>query len=164
MHYDLVPTLVRGLDYYTRTAWEFIGPDGGSTSTISGGGRYDGLAAALGGPSTPGVGFGAGVERLLLAVEAAGVTAEPPRIDTFFALDAGAPRERVLTWMASLRALGVSADTDYAGRSLKGQLTQAARLGASTTVVVGESEALLRRQGEEDESVSHETVLGRLSP
>ena len=93
----------------------------------------------IGGPSTPGVGFGAGIERLLLAVEAAGVVAEPPRIDVFFALDAGAPRERVLTWMTRLRGLGVSCDTDYAGRSLKGQLTRSARLGAATTVIVGDN-------------------------
>jgi histidyl-tRNA synthetase len=164
VRYELVPTLVRGLDYYTRTTWEFVGPEGGSTSTISGGGRYDGLAEELGGPHTPGVGFGAGLERLLLAVEAAGVTAEASGIDVFFALDGGAPRERVLTWMAHLRALGVSCDTDYAGRSLKGQLTQASRLGAATTVIVRAEDALLRRQGEEDAEIAQEAVLGRLSP
>jgi histidyl-tRNA synthetase len=164
VHYELVPTLVRGLDYYTRTAWEFVGPEGGSTSTISGGGRYDGLAEELGGPPTPGVGFGAGIERLLLAMEAAGVTAEPPRIDVFFAIDAGAPRERTLSSVGRLRALGVSCDTDYAGRSLKGQLTQAARLGAAATVIVREADALLRRPGEADEVIPHEAVLGRLSP
>ena len=72
VRYELVPTLVRGLDYYTRTTWEFVGPDGGSQSTLSGGGRYDGLAEALGGPHTPGVGFGAGIERLVLALDQAG--------------------------------------------------------------------------------------------
>src|SRR5581483_7165650 len=77
VRYELVPTLVRGLDYYTRTAWEFVGPEGTSTSTISGGGRYDGLAEELGGDHTPGVGFGAGIERLLLALEGAGVAAPP---------------------------------------------------------------------------------------
>jgi len=164
VRYDVVPTLVRGLDYYTRTAWEFVGPEGGSTSTMSGGGRYDGLAEELGGKPTPGVGFGAGLERLLLAVEATGVGAEAPAVSVFFALENGAPRERVLSWIARLRALGVAVDTDYAGRSLKGQLTQAGRLGAETTVIVRESDALLRRQGREDEAVPHESVLGRLSP
>ena len=77
--YELVPTLVRGLDYYTRTTWEFTGPDEGAQSTLSGGGRYDGLVEEVGGPPTPGVGFGAGIERLLLALEDAGVTAEPGR-------------------------------------------------------------------------------------
>ena len=162
--YTLVPTLVRGLDYYTRTTWEFLGADRGSTSTISGGGRYDGLAEELGGRPTPGVGFGAGLERLLLSVEAGGVTAVTSQIDVFFALDAEAPRERVLTWLSQLRALGVSCDTDYAGRSLKGQLTQAGRLGAVTTVVVRETEALIRRAGRQDEPVGHDAVLGRLSP
>jgi histidyl-tRNA synthetase len=92
------------------------------------------------------------------------VTAEAPAVDAFFALDGAAPRERVLAWMARLRAVGVSTDADYAGRSLKGQLTQASRLGAATTVVVRESDALLRRQGEEDVEVPHEVLLGRLSP
>jgi len=164
VRYDVVPTLVRGLDYYTRTTWEFVGPEGGSTSTMSGGGRYDGLAEELGGKPTPGVGFGAGLERLLLAVEATGAGAEAPVVSVFFALENGAPRERVLSWIARLRALGVPVDTDYAGRSLKGQLTQAGRLGAEVTVIVREGEALLRRQGHEDEAIPHESVLGRLSP
>ncbi|HZO48872.1 MAG TPA: histidine--tRNA ligase [Gaiellaceae bacterium] len=164
VRYTLVPTLVRGLDYYTRTTWQFEGPWEGAQSTLSGGGRYDGLIEEIGGSPTPGVGFGAGIERLLLALQAEGVTAEPPQIDVFFALDGGAPRGRVLTWLARLRALGVAADTDYAGRSLKGQLTQAARLGAATTVVVREHDALLRRPGQRDEAISHDAVLGRLSP
>jgi histidyl-tRNA synthetase len=164
VRYTIVPTLVRGLDYYTRTTWQFEGPWESAQSTISGGGRYDGLIEEIGGPATPGVGFGAGIERLLLAMEAAGVTAEPPSIDIFFVLDQDAPRESVLTWIARLRVLGVSCDTEYAGRSLKGQLTQSARLGAATTVIVGETDALLRRQGEEDETIPHEQVLGRLSP
>ncbi len=73
VRYEVVPTLVRGLDYYTRTTWEFVGLEGGSQSTLSGGGRYDGLAEALGGRPTPGVGFGAGIERLILALEQSGV-------------------------------------------------------------------------------------------
>ena len=76
--YTLVPTLVRGLDYYTRTTWEFIGPMDNENSTISGGGRYDGLVEQIGGPPTPGVGFGAGLERLLIAMEDAGETAAAP--------------------------------------------------------------------------------------
>ena len=164
VEYQLVPTLVRGLDYYTRTAWEFVGLEGGSTSTISGGGRYDGLAEELGGPPTPGVGFGAGIERLLLAVENAGLEVELPTIDVFFAVDAGAPRELVLQWLAQLRERGVSCDTDYAGRSLKGQLTQAGRLGAATTVIVREADALIRAAGKPDEPIAHAAVLGRLSP
>jgi histidyl-tRNA synthetase len=138
VRYDLVPTLVRGLDYYTRTTWEFVGPEGGSTSTLSGGGRYDGLAEELGGAHTPGVGFGAGIERLLLALEQAAVPAPAGEgIDVFFICDEGADRAAVLAKMLELREAGVHADADFAGRSVKGQRTQAGRLGAKNIVVVG---------------------------
>jgi histidyl-tRNA synthetase len=161
--YTLVPTLVRGLDYYTRTTWEFIGPMDNENSTISGGGRYDGLIEEIGGPPTPGVGFGAGLERLLIAMEAAGATGEAPTIDVFFALDEGAPRQEVARWLAELRRHGAAADTDFAGRSLKGQLTQAARLGAATTAIVGPDGVVLRRHGQDDEQVARADVVGRLS-
>ena len=162
--YTLIPTLVRGLDYYTRTTWEFIGPMDNENSTISGGGRYDGLVEEIGGPPTPGVGFGAGLERLLIAMEEAGATPEAPSIDAFFALDEGASRQQVAGWLAELRRLGVAADTDYAGRSLKGQLTQSARLGAAATVIVGPNDAILRSPGHVDEPLAHADVVGRLSP
>jgi histidyl-tRNA synthetase len=161
--YTLVPTLVRGLDYYTRTTWEFIGPMDNENSTISGGGRYDGLVEEIGGPPTPGVGFGAGLERLLIAMEDAGVTAAAPAIDVFLALDEGAPRRQVTSWLAELRRHGVAADTDYAGRSLKGQLTQSARLGAAATVIVRSDDAVLRRHGQADEPLAHADIVGRLS-
>lgn len=161
--YTLVPTLVRGLDYYSRTTWEFIGPMENENSTISGGGHYDYLVEEIGGPATPGVGFGAGLERLLLAMEEAGATAEAPAIDVFFALQDGAPRQAVAVWLAELRRAGVAADTDYAGRSLKGQLTQAARLGAAATVIVAAEGAVLRRAGQRDEPLDHDAIVGRLS-
>ncbi len=137
VRYELVPTLVRGLDYYTRTTWEFVGREGGSTSTLSGGGRYDGLAEELGGRPTPGVGFGAGIERLVLALAEAGVP-EPERegIDVFFVCADGIDRAAVLAKVLELRAAGVRADADFAGRSVKGQHTQAGRLGAKRVVVV----------------------------
>jgi histidyl-tRNA synthetase len=161
VRYELVPTLVRGLDYYTRTTWEFVGPEEGQQSAITGGGRYDYLVEEIGGPPTPGVGFGAGIERLLLAVP----ELEAPReeIDVFFALDEGAPREQVLALVAELRRTGKSADADYAGRSLKGQLTQAGRLGARTTVVVGPTEAKVRRAGAKDETVPLDGLRERLT-
>jgi histidyl-tRNA synthetase len=162
--YDLVPTLVRGLDYYTRTTWEFLGPDRGAQSALSGGGRYDGLVEEIGGPPTPGVGFGAGIERLILALEDAGVEVSPAAIEVFFALEDGASRERVAAWLGALRAQGIAGDTDYAGRSLKGQLTQAGRLGAATVVVVGAEHATIRRAGSEDEAVPLDDVAARLSP
>ncbi len=160
--YELVPTLVRGLDYYVRTTWEFVGPDEGAQSSLSGGGRYDGLVEQIGGPPAAGVGFGAGLERLVLALEDAGVAPAAPTIDVFFVLD-GAPRERVAGWLRELRERGVSCDTDYAGRSLKGQLTQAARLGASMTVVVGKDGATIRSPDGADETVSLDDVLARIA-
>ena len=164
IEYELVPTLVRGLDYYTRTVFEFIGPEHGAQSTICAGGRYDGLIEQLGGKSTPGIGFGAGIERLLIALEDANVEApEPESIDVFFAVDEGAPRERVLELMARLRANDRSCETDYAGRSLKGQLTQAARLGARITVVLGTDGATIRAQGATDVKVPFEELEERLS-
>ena len=162
--YVLVPTLVRGLDYYTRTTWEFVGAALGAQSSLCGGGRYDGLIEEIGGPPTPGVGFGAGIERLLLALEEQRITAAAPALDVFFALEADALRAPVLGWIAELRARGVACDTDYAGRSLKGQLTQAGRSGAATTVVVSAVGATIRRTGAADEAVSHDGVLARLSP
>jgi histidyl-tRNA synthetase len=144
--YELAPTLVRGLDYYTRTTWEFVGPEGGAQSTLSGGGRYDGLVEEIGGPTTPGVGFGAGIERLHISFEPA---SSPERvIEAFFAVEPGTPREEVLTAMAALRRRGVACDTEYAGRSLKGQLTQAERLGARSIVIVTPGGATVRRRGD----------------
>jgi histidyl-tRNA synthetase len=161
--YELVPQLVRGLDYYTRTTWEFVGPEHGAQSTISGGGRYDYLAEELGGPATPGVGFGAGIERLLLAVGEAGLPAPPqPAVEVFFVCDEGAPRTSVLALVARLRASGRACDADYAGRSLKGQLTHANRLGAKTIVIVAGETATIRTAGASDESIPLGELEGRL--
>jgi histidyl-tRNA synthetase len=146
--YEVVPTLVRGLDYYTRTTWEFVGPEEGAQSSVSGGGRYDYLVEEIGGPATPGVGFGAGLERLHLALGDA--PAESPSIDVFFAVENRARRAEVLACMARLRAENRTVDTDYAGRSLKGQLTQAERLGARSVVIARESGFSLRQPGEPD--------------
>ena len=165
VEYRLEPTLVRGLDYYSRTTWEFVGPLENENATISGGGRYDYLVEEIGGPPTPGVGFGAGIERLLLAMEAEGVAdAEAPTIDVFFACEDDAPRALVTTWLSELRGRGVACDTDYAGRSLKGQLTQAGRSGAATTAVVGAEAVTIRRAGADDVTVAHDEVVARLSP
>ena len=160
--YRLDPVLVRGLDYYSRTTFEFIGPDENVNSTICGGGRYDGLVEQIGGPPTPGIGFGAGLERLLLAIEREAEVPAAAGLDVFLVADNGASRERVIELMAELRRRGRSADTDYAGRSLKGQLTQAGRVGAETTVIVRDSDALLRRAGSEDEVVPLDGLGERL--
>ncbi|HJV28910.1 MAG TPA: histidine--tRNA ligase, partial [Gaiellaceae bacterium] len=143
--YTLEPTLVRGLDYYTRTTFEFVGPDEGAQSTICAGGRYDGLIEQLGGPPTPGIGFGAGIERLLQALEHEGVTAELRGLDLFFLIEPDADRAAALAELAKLRAAGVSCDADYAGRSLKGQRTQLARSGARGFVHVRADGATIKR-------------------
>jgi histidyl-tRNA synthetase len=152
VQYTLDPTLVRGLDYYTRTTFEFIGPDESKqASTICGGGRYDYLVEEIGGPPTPGIGFGAGIERLVLSLELEGIGAEAPLVDLFLVVEDAAQRQEVLTTMATLRARGYSCDTDYAGRSLKGQLTQAQKRAAAVAIR-GPDGWTLRRRGEQDKS------------
>jgi histidyl-tRNA synthetase len=148
--YTIDPTLVRGLDYYTRTTFEFVGPDESTqASTICGGGRYDYLVEEIGGPPTPGIGFGAGIERLVLSLELEGVVADPQLLDVFFAVDGAEPPLREL---AELRDAGVSADADHGGRSLKGQITYGQK-HARALVVVGRDGWTLRRTGELDVAV-----------
>ncbi len=168
VEYVLEPTLVRGLDYYTRTTWEFVGLEGGAQSTLSGGGRYDGLVEQIGGPPTPGIGFGAGLERLQDAYREAhdpGEGFDPAQRDAqvFFVVD-GAPREQVLTEMMALRARGVVCDADYAGRSFKGQMTQAGRSGARVLVIARADGTVVRRQGREDEPAALAGLGDTLSP
>jgi len=152
--YVLDATLVRGLDYYTRTTFEFIGPDENVNSTICGGGRYDGLVKAVGGADVPGIGFGAGLERLLLAIEHEVAAPEAEPLDLFVAFESPDLRDAVLPTIARWRAEGRSVDTDYAGRSMKGQLTQAHRLNAATVVVAKQDGTYeVRRRGEEDRTV-----------
>ena len=160
--YTVDHTLVRGLDYYTRTAFEFIGPEENVNSTICGGGRYDGLVEAIGGPPTPGIGFGAGIERLILAIEREGTEFPGRTIDVFFA-DDGVDRGRLLAIMSELRQRDLACDADYAGRSLKGQLTQWERTGAPTLVIAGAEQATIRRRGEQDATVALTDLIVTLS-
>ncbi|MFZ1879391.1 MAG: histidine--tRNA ligase [Gaiellaceae bacterium] len=160
--YVLDPTLVRGLDYYSRTTFEFIAPFDNANSSICGGGRYDGLVEAIGGPPTPGIGFGAGLERLLLALELESIAVEPTRLDVFFVVGDGASREHVLGAVAELRRAGIATDVDYAGRSLKGQLTQAGRTRARTVVVVTGTDAAVRREGAVEQLVALDDVVATL--
>jgi histidyl-tRNA synthetase len=139
--YVLDDGLVRGLDYYTRTAWEWIPlEDGRAQATISGGGRYDGLAEQLGAKPTPGVGFGCGIERVVLALEAAEQVPVERGCDWFCAVDVEAARPRVGALLDLARADGLSAEMDLAGRSMKGQLRHAGRLGARVVSVIGADE------------------------
>jgi histidyl-tRNA synthetase len=135
------PRLVRGLDYYTRTTFEFQASEiDAAQSGIGGGGRYDQLAAELGGPPTPGIGFGSGIERILLAADGEGVFPTPDqRIDVFVVDVVGGAHARDLT--ALLRRAGIRADRAFEGRSMKSQMKQADRSGARVVVIVGEDEA-----------------------
>jgi histidyl-tRNA synthetase len=162
VRYELVPTLVRGLDYYTRTTFEFKDEAIGAKDTICGGGRYDGLIEEIGGPPTPGIGFGAGLERLLLSVGDG--RAEPPHADVFFVCQDDAERTKILPLLAELRRRGLRADMDYAGRSEKGQITQSNRLGAGWTVIVAGEKATVRESGRADFSVSLEELIDRIAP
>jgi histidyl-tRNA synthetase len=139
--YELDPRLVRGLDYYTKTAFEFTHTALGAQSTLVGGGRYDGLVAEIGGPPTPGIGFGSGIERVLLTAEALGVAWPVERVRPVFVATLGeSARMPGLKLLAELRAAGIPAETDYLGRSLKAQLRHANRVDAAYAAILGEDE------------------------
>ena len=139
--YEEDPTLVRGLDYYTRTVFEIQASGLGSQNAIGGGGRYDRLMEAYGGPPTPGLGWALGFERTLLALEVAGVEVPaPPVAEVFVARVSAEVSGEVFAIAAKLRAAGVAAEMDHQGRSLKSQFKLADRLGARLVVVVGPDE------------------------
>jgi histidyl-tRNA synthetase len=131
--YEVDPTLVRGLDYYTRTIFSFVCDELGAQSEIGGGGRYDGLIEQLGGPPTPAVGWAAGIERILLAL---GEAEEAPGRDAFLAAADPGQRQRALVLAGELRHAGLSAEVDLAGRGLKGQLKHADRIGARRVLIL----------------------------
>jgi len=139
----VTPTLVRGLDYYTRTAFEFVSKVlSQAQATLFGGGRYDGLAEALGGSHVPGVGFGMGLERVLLAVEDEGLEPpEEPGIQAFVVGIGDAGRAGATALLRELRAAGIRSDAPYEERPLKAQFRMADRAGAGYVAVVGEREA-----------------------
>ncbi len=134
--YELDATLVRGLDYYTRTVFEFESPALGAQSGVGGGGRYDGLVEQLGGPPTPGVGWAAGIERILLAGAPADEVSWPV---VFVAVADAAQRRRAFMLTEELRGQGLRAEMEQAGRSMKGQLKQAGRIGATHVAIVGDA-------------------------
>jgi histidyl-tRNA synthetase len=131
--YVVDPTLVRGLDYYTRTIFSFVCDQLGAQSEIGGGGRYDGLIEQLGGPPTPAVGFAAGIERILLALDE---EVPAPGRDAFVAIADLGQRERAAALAVELRHAGLSAEIDLAGRGLKGQLKHADRIGARRVLIL----------------------------
>ncbi len=145
--YDLDATLVRGLDYYTRTVFEFESAELGAQSGVGGGGRYDLLIEQLGGEPTPGVGWAAGIERMVLASQE---ESESVPVDVYVALDGGDART-AFRLVAELRGHGLRAQMEQAGRSLKGQLKHAVRLGADAVAIVGEGSIRVRAGGSEQE-------------
>ncbi|MFI5028785.1 MAG: histidine--tRNA ligase, partial [Solirubrobacterales bacterium] len=159
--FELDPTLVRGLDYYTRTIFSFVCDQLGAQSEVAGGGRYDGLIEQLGGPPTPAVGWAAGVERILLALNP-----EPkaPKGYAFVAIAEQSLVERALELVGELRERGKPAELDLAGRGLKGQLKQAARIGARWTVIIEADDAAQLRDMEtgDQESVHPDELIERI--
>ncbi len=139
--YKVNPKIVRGLDYYTRTVFEFVTTDIGAQGTVCGGGRYDGLISQLGGPETPALGFGMGLERLLLTLRNQGVTlSEPDSCDLYIVPMGEAAADKAFALTAALRREGVAAQTDVMGRSLRAQMKYADKINAKFTIVLGDNE------------------------
>jgi histidyl-tRNA synthetase len=141
IEYELDGRLVRGLDYYTRTVFEFHSARLGAQSQVAGGGRYDRLVELLGGPPTPANGWAAGVERILLAIG----TADEERSHDVFVAAEDSQRERALSLVTELRRAGLRADLDLAGRGMKGQMRQADRVGARHALILDADGAIQLR-------------------
>lgn len=141
IQYNLNKFMVRGLDYYCRTTFEFITDDLGAQSAVGAGGRYDGLVEKLGGPvGTPGIGFAIGMERLVLLLQQKENCFEADILDLFIIGLGEVALQRVCTLSQELRGRGISVAVDYEGRSLKAQMKQANKAGAAATLIVGENE------------------------
>ncbi len=154
------PRLVRGLDYYTRTTFEFAHELLGAQSGIGGGGRYDGLMAALGGPDLSGIGFGIGTDRTLLAREAEGLAPLAPAAVAVFGIGLGdAARRQVTAVVARLRAAGVAADMAFGRRGLKGAMKAADRSGARWAMIIGDAEEAAGTVQLKDLKAGHQTEM-----
>ena len=139
--YEMDPMLVRGLDYYTRTVFEIVSGAAGAQGTLCGGGRYDGLVNQIGGPEMAAVGFGLGIERLLLYLDQLGVEIPKPEpVDVLIFGMGDAERQKAFELVNGLRKLGFSADTDHVGRSVKANFKYAGKTEAKHVLVIGESE------------------------
>jgi histidyl-tRNA synthetase len=141
LDYTINPRIVRGLDYYTKTVFEIISTHAGSQGTVCGGGRYDRLVEEIGGPPMAGVGFGMGMERLLLVMGNQGVEIpRPPLCDVFFCTYGEAAKTQAVALCGGLRQKGIKAEVDHARRSMKAQFKYADKIGATYTVVIGDDE------------------------
>jgi histidyl-tRNA synthetase len=168
MTFELAPRLVRGLDYYTRTTFEFAADAlDNAQNAVGGGGRYDGLVEQMGGPPTPGIGFGAGIERTLLACDAEGVFPVPTAVVDVFVVDTTGG-DHALALSHELRAAGLRADRGFDQRSMKSQMKQADRTGAAVALIIGEQEAadgnvtVRDLRNSEQEVVSRADVVDRV--
>ena len=157
LRYDLDPTLVRGLDYYTRTVFEFASDALGAQSGVGGGGRYDRLIEQLDGPGTPASGWAAGIERMLLA--AGEVPTAPNLVDVYVAVAPGADDRAAFGLATSARRAGLAAQLELAGRSLKGQLRHADRLGARYVAIVGDPTTLKDMESGEQREMEIEAII-----
>jgi histidyl-tRNA synthetase len=155
--YEVDATLVRGLDYYTRTLFEFTSGALGAQSAVGGGGRYDRLIEQLDGPPTPGVGWAAGIERMLLA--AGEFPVAPNLVDLFVAIAPGGDRRAAFALSTGARRTGLSAQFELAGRSLKGQLRQADRIGARYVAVIGDPITLKEMESGEQKEIELDAVI-----
>jgi histidyl-tRNA synthetase len=156
--YEIDSTLVRGLDYYTRTVFEFTSDALGAQSGVGGGGRYDGLVEQLGGRPTPGMGWAAGVERILLSGDGQHVASEP--VDVFIALERENARRTAFGLLEAARSAGLHAQMELAGRSLKNQLGHADALGARYVAIVEDGETVLKdMQDGGQERIATDTVV-----
>ena len=136
--FEIDQRLVRGLDYYTRTTFEYVAANLGSQNAVGGGGRYDGLAEALGGPSLPGIGFALGIDRILLAAENG--ASERGQVDVYFVALGNEAAAAALRLATRLRSEGIGADLDFTGKQMKGQMKDAARSGAKFAAIIGSDE------------------------
>lgn len=139
--YKINPFIVRGLDYYTKTVFEIISDEIGAQGTVCGGGRYDGLVEQLGGPKLCGIGFGMGMERLMMVIDAAGgALPEKPRLGCYIASMGEKARIKCFGLLKQLRDAGVSADMDHLARSMKAQFKYAGKIGARYVASIGDNE------------------------
>lgn len=139
--YSIDNRLVRGLDYYTKTAYEILSGDLGAQNAVCGGGRYDNLAESIGGPHTPGVGFATGVERIILSMEQQGCSfGKAPNIEVFVVFTDSSTKEEAVSVLYDIRRAGIAADMDYTGKSLKAQFKAAGGSGAVFACVIGPEE------------------------
>jgi histidyl-tRNA synthetase len=164
------PHLVRGLDYYTRTAFELISPDLGAQDALGAGGRYDLLIEEIGGQPTPAVGFAAGMERLMIACEELGIELSGEQtLDIYIVTIGDKARKWAIKHLKKLRKSGITASMDYIGRSVKAQMKDADRENARYTIIVGENElsqgkfTMRNMKASEEKALTFDEILSELA-